>query len=320
MRRPLLALVLAALVLAACVDDDGALPDDRGPSPDGADIGEVEAVAPGEIGPRTNLFGVGFEGLWRFAQATEVALVLEPDAAAADLADELRAQAGVAAVDRLDAAAAEDRAALDALLPPDAPVPPVLLVTADDHPTALSLGALVQREEVAHTLVPTCDALAGTARLHGRARAQALLDAAGCRQIVLVAANADVDTPWVAAAGVDAGTVCIAAAVQHGPLPTSSSTCSRNPADPGLPVAALTGGFVVGFAPANAATVELEAGGRSATVRPVTLADGPALAYAAFLPEPDPDDGPLLGAPDLADLTWRFLDADGAVIDQESGA
>lgn len=316
MRRPLLALALAVLALAACVDDDGGLPDDPGPSPDGVDAGEVEAVAPREIGPQTDLFGVGFEALWRFEQATEVALVLERDAAAADLADELRVQAGVAAVDRIGAAAAEDRAALDALLPPDAPVPPVLVVTADDHATALSLEALVQREEVRYTLVPTCDALAGTARLHGTAQAQALLDAAGCRQIVLVAANPDVDTPWVAAAGVEAGTVCIAAAVQHGPLATSSSTCSRNPEDPGLPVASLTGGVVVGFAPATAATVELEAGDQSATVRPVTVADGPALAYAAYLPEADPDDGPLLGARDVADITWRFLDADGAVIDQ----
>lgn len=316
MRRPLLALALAALVLGACVDDDGGLPDDPGPSPAGVDDGEVEAVAPGEIGPRTNLFGAGFEGLWRFEQATEVALLLAPDAAAADLADELRARAGVAGIDRLDAAAAEDRAALDALLPPGAPVPPVLLVTADDHATALSLEALVQRDEVRHTLVPTCDALAGTARLHGRTQAQALLDAAGCRQIVLVAANPDVDTPWVAAAGADAGTVCIAAAVQDGPLATSSSTCSQNPEDPGLPVASLTGGFVVGFAPATVATVELEAGDQTATVKPVAVADGPALAYAAYLPEPDPDDGLPLGARDVAGITWRFLDADGAVVDQ----
>lgn len=316
MRRPVLALALAALAIASCGEDDGDLTDDPGPAQDGVDVEEMERVEPREIGPDTDLFGVRFEGLWRFEQHTEVALVLEPDAAADALGDELRARAGVAAVDELAAAAVEDRVALGALLPPGAPVPPVLLVTADDRGAAVSLAALVQRDQVAHALIPSCDALAGTARLQGRERAQELLDAAMCDEIVVVAANAEVATPWVAAAGLDEGAICVAAAVADGPSATSSSTCSESPDDPDVPVASLVGGFVVGFAPSGTATVELEAGEQRATVEPVTVAEGAASAYAAYLPEPDAGDSLVGKTRDVADVTWRFLDDEGAVIDQ----
>lgn len=315
MRRPVLALALAALAIASCGVDEGDLTDDP-PSQDGVDVEDMERVEPGEIGPDTDLFGVRFEGLWRFEQHTEVALVLEPGAAAGDLADELRARAGVAAVDELAVAAVEDRVALGALLPPGAAAPPVLLVTADDRGTALSLAGLVQRDRVAHALIPSCDALAGSARLQGRQRAQELLDAAMCDQIVIVAANSEAATPWVAAAGLDEGAICVAAAVQDGHSATSSSTCSESPDDPGVPVASLVGGFVVGFAPSDTATVELEAGEQRATVRPVTVAEGAASAYAAYLPEPDAGDGAAGKTRPVADVTWRFLDDGGAVIDQ----
>ncbi len=259
----------------------------------------------------TELFGIDFEGLWRFEEPTQAALMLDPDAAVDDVAGELEDRDGVTAVTQLDEAEVDDRGELELLRPADEPAPVVLEVEAEGQGAAAELGEFEERAEVEHAFAPTCEALAGAARHHGTEQVRDWLDDAGCEHIAIIDAEAQDDPSWVTATGVEDDQLCIGTAtVQAG-----MGTCTENEADPGMPIGSGAGGFVHGFVPLEADRVELDDGDETVTVDAVSVDDAEAAAYAAYLPDPD-DDPEMAGARDTDEIDWRVLDSDGEVIDE----
>ena len=88
--------------------------------------------------------------------------------------------------------------------------------------------------------------------------------------------------------------------------------CHDRDEDHPTPLATQAGGFLVGFAPEGAASVEIDDGSDPVTVDTVEVSEDTTV-YAAHLPAPDVE---VVEAPDIAEVDARFLDEDGEVIDQ----
>jgi hypothetical protein len=325
MPRAAIALLALAAALAACGEVDEA-PDDAAANDepdvevyDDADV-ELDEDADVEVDedpdledmrPDADLLGLSFEGLWRFEQPTEAALLLEPDAEPDTVADALADEEGIAEARVADDAEVEDRGELDVLLPPDEPAPAVVLITGEDQASAAELQDADEREEVEFAFVPTCGALAGTARHQGVEEAQAWLDDAGCEDVAIIDADTDAEVTWVAALAVEGDEVCLGTATRDG----AASMCQEEPHGANGDVATLAGGFVAGFAPEDAETVEVDDGEETVTAATVVLGDAPP-AYAVRPPGAHAPDAEVVDAPDIATIDVRFLDGDGDVLEE----
>lgn len=314
-RASTIIMAATALALTACGDDPEEATDD--PAADATSDGDPDAevevdedVDASDVAAHDGMFGIAFEGLWRFDRITEAAVVADPDADLEALVTELADEPDVLDVDVVADEVLDERADLELLLPPDEPTPPVLSVTAADHDAAVALEDVEEREEVTMVFTPTCGALAGTARHVGVTAAEDRLDEAGCDEVAVIDADDDAEPSWVAAAGSDDQERCIATAAGD----AAASLCHERDEGHPTPLATQAGGFVVGFAPEDTASVEVDDGSDTVTVDTVVVAEG-TLVFAAHLPDPD-GDTEVVEAPDIAEVDARFLDEDGEVIDQ----
>lgn len=310
MQRAGALVAVAVVVLAGCGrGDDDVLGQADGSAPDGPESILGEGVAYSDVG--AEIFGIGFEGLWRFDEPTEAAVVVADEATGEEAAAAIADEPGVVEVSEVDDPGADEHGDVD-LLVPSGKSATVLRVTAEDQAAAAALAGLTERDDVRYALAPTCDALAGAARHHGAEQARAWLDEAGCDDIAVVDADPDAERPWVAATGAVDDTTCTATATTDAAM----TTCDDNPDEASSQLATHVGGFAVGLVPDGADTVVVEHGGETVTAEPVSVAGGQPV-FAAPLPAAEPaPEADVIEAPGPAEVTVRFRDADGDVVGQ----